>query len=368
VERDRFEDREGSARGPLAGSVLLIVLPTVFLGATYFLLVEYTLRDLLAGAVERRLALRLGGGALIFLSPVLSVGFGWLVVDRLMRPLRLLLRLPENGGLLPRGAPLLHTRIREYHDLYRLLGVLLNQQKAGTRALEELEELREALAHLREELSRTGQHGIPPLVTAVGPLRDIGASLAGKRHHLLAFFADLRERVQRLREELVATGAAAGLVTDAPSVEASPALEEERAGAAASATPAGPADEPAPAERLLPVSHSVERLRQIGTVLALEAARVGGSPGKRASELLERFHGGLAELEELLGQGLLDPAGRNNGDREAAERVAGNARARAEDLSAAECAAEREAVRVRWAGLIEGLEALERRLAEAEER
>lgn len=370
MERDRFEDREGSARGPLAGSILLIVLPTVFLGATYFLLVEYTLRDLLAGAAERRLALRLGGGALIFLSLVLSIGFGWLVVDRLMRPLRLLLRLPENGGLLPRGTALLHTRIREYHDLYRLLGVLLNQQKAGTRALEELEELREALAHLREELSRTGQHGIPPLVTAVGPLRDIGASLAGKRHHLLAFFADLRERVGRLREELVATGTAAGLVADATSIAgpAGPAASEEAAESEEPAASEQRAAVPALAERLLPVSHSVERLRQIGTVLALEAARVGGSPGRRASELLDRFHGGLAELEELLRTDLLDPAGRDNGDREAAERAAAEAREQAEEAAKAARAAEQATACARWLALIEGLEALERRLAEAEER
>ncbi len=358
MERDRFEGRDDHARGPFAGSILLVVLPTAFLGAAYFLLVEYTLRDLLPGAADRRLALRLGGGALVVLSLVLSVGFGWLVVDRLMRPLRLLIRLPENGELSPRGAALLHTRIREYHDLYRLLGVLLNQKKAGTRALEELEELREALARLREELARTGQHGIPPIVTAVGPLNDIGLSLAAKRVHLLEFFADLRERTRRLRGELTALGQAAGL--DRPPVEV---------------------DATVSADTLAPVSTSIERLRQIGTVFALEAARSGGGPGRRASELLERFQGGLTDLEEFLRSVALHPAGSDNGGRprepvtsDLDDAVASAALGRADPAASdgipavAGSGSGPDQSRAAWLRLVEGMEALERRLAEAEER
>ena len=358
MERDRFEGRDDHARGPFAGSILLVVLPTAFLGAAYFLLVEYTLRDLLPGAADRRLALRLGGGALVVLSLVLSVGFGWLVVDRLMRPLRLLIRLPENGELSPRGAALLHTRIREYHDLYRLRGVLLNQKKAGTRALEELEELREALARLREELARTGQHGIPPIVTAVGPLNDIGLSLAAKRVHLLEFFADLRERTRRLRGELTALGQAAGL--DRPPVEV---------------------DATVSADTLAPVSTSIERLRQIGTVFALEAARSGGGPGRRASELLERFQGGLTDLEEFLRSVALHPAGSDNGGRprepvtsDLDDAVASAALGRADPAASdgipavAGSGSGPDQSRAAWLRLVEGMEALERRLAEAEER
>ena len=89
--------------------------------------------------------------------------------------------------------------------------MLVSQNKAGARAMEELEQLRIALAHFREEIARTGQHGIVPEIHAAGPLPEIGASLQIKRRHLLAFFGDLRERVRRVSEELRELGRIAGL-------------------------------------------------------------------------------------------------------------------------------------------------------------
>jgi len=53
VERDRFEDRDDHARGPFAGSILLVVLPTAFLGgplsAAWSYVVVVTGADLMPG-------------------------------------------------------------------------------------------------------------------------------------------------------------------------------------------------------------------------------------------------------------------------------------------------------------------------------
>jgi len=451
VEGARISQGGERSKSPHRRTVLLVVLPTAFLGAAYFLFIEYVLRGVIPAGSDRWLTLRVGGGALLLLSLVLSAAFGYLVVDRLMRPLRILLRVTETREMAPGRAPWSSTPAREYHDLFRLLSVLVSQNKSGARAMEELDQLRNALARFREEIARTGHHGIPAKISDAGPLEDVGALLQAKRGHLLSFFSDLRERVRKLHQEIEELGDLAGFQdgaaemmvagpamgedgVDAGAVTSDPggaipsgpqgavasgpqgadasgpqgavasdpggadasgpqgavasgpggadASDPERAiasnraraatsdqGNAAAASPGssaapGRGDEEAtvpgagepPASRVAArgaeVEASVERLRRLGTILALEAARASGAPGQRAADLLLSFQQGLGDLE-----GLLQYLAANGGN--------GSGSARPE--SAARPAATAEA-RTAWQRLLETVEAIERRLAEVEER
>ena len=207
--------------------------------------------------------------------------------------------------------------------------------------MEELEQLRIALAHFREEITRTGQHGVIPEVHAAGPLREIGASLQIKRSHLLAFFADLRERVHQVSGEL----AELGLILEPDAAATRPRI-------AADPPPAAESDRLE--ESVTSVSASVERLRKLGTVLALETARAVGLSGLRAGELLERFDLGLNDLEEVVCA--LAVTARNGGVKPAMS---------APDTSSID---PREACRTSWQRLRETVDSIERRLVEVEER
>ncbi len=331
MEEPRTRDqgrRRGSPRGRAA---LLVLLPSAFLGVAYFLYVEIVLRQAGPFDAQTRLLLRVGGGVLVLISLVLAAACGYLLAERFLRPLRLILRLAESGDMQPERAVSLEERGREYFDLHRLLRVLVNQNKAGARAMEELDQLRAALARFREELSRTGLHGIPPEVTAAGPLREVAVHLQTKRSQLLSFFRDLRERVGRVRLELQR-------------------LDDPGGGAPADAggVRAGPTGPSAPAAA---VGAALERLRQLGTVLALESARAGNAPAPRAAELLERFHACLGELEAVLPMLSLARAGSAGPDPADPAAVPGGGE-----------------LQERWRLLLEGIESVERRLEEVEER
>jgi hypothetical protein len=309
--------------------VVLVLLPPVFLCAAYFLFEELVLRPVLRSDLPLCLALRLGGAALAFISLIFAAACGYLLAEHFLRPLRLILRLAESGEVQPERVDSLHQRGREYADLHRLLRVLVNQNKAGARAMEELDQLRAALARFREEFSRTGLHGIPPEVTAMGPVREVAVHVQAKRNHLLSFFRDLRERVGRVRLEVEQLSACLELQDDGKDVGEGMAVAAVNVGA------------------------SLDRLRQIGTVLALESARAGGQPARRAADMLDRFHAGLGELEVTIKA--LPTAVRGNGDRRAA----------APDSTAA---SDRMELRERWRSLLDGIESIERRLEEVEER
>jgi hypothetical protein len=324
--REDLGPRPGNPRGR---AVLLVLVSPAFLGAAYFLFVEFMFREPQALDDRTRMALRLGGAGLVLISLVLAAACGYLLAERFLRPLRLILRLAESGEIQPDRAHSLWERGREYLDLHRLLHVLVNQNQTGARAMEELDELRAALAHFREEFSRTGLHGIPPEVTVTGPVSEVALHVQSKRNHLLSFFRDLRERVGRVRLELERLGASLD-------------LEGENQEMGESATAAAAA-----------VNASLNRLRQLGTVLALESARAGGAPARRAAELLDRFHVGLGDLESRLET--LPPAQRGNGNLRMAESGSAPSVGRAE-------------MRERWRLLLEGIESIERRLEEAEER
>ena len=315
--------------GPRGRAVLLVLLPTAFLCAAYFLFEELVLRPALGADPALCLLMRLGGGVVAALSLIFAAACGYLLAEHFLRPVRLILRLAESGEVQPERMDSLRARGREYADLHRLLRVLVNQNKAGARAMEELEQLRAALARFREEFSRTGLHGIPPEVTATGPVREVAGHVQAKRNHLLSFFRDLRERVGRVRSELEQ------LSTLLP-----PEAEAARLGESVAAAAAG-------------VSASLDRLRQIGTVLALESARTGGHPAPRAADLLCRFHAGLGELETSIEA--LPRALRGNGDGRPVGLEPGAAPARLD-------------WRAQWRSVLDGIESIERRLDEVEER
>lgn len=329
MEESRSRDQGHRGGGPRGRAVLLVLLPPAFLCAAYFLLEELVLRPALRDDPSLCFMLRLGGAGLAAISLILAAACGYLLAEHFLRPLRLILRLAESGEVQPERVDSLRARGREYADLHRLLRVLVNQNKAGARAMEELDQLRAALARFREEFSRTGLHGIPPEVTVMGPVREVAGHVQAKRNHLLSFFRDLRERVGRVRLELE---------------QLSPHLDLQ--------------DEPVDvgegiAAATEDVSASLNRLRQLGTVLALESARAGGQPARRAADMLDRFHAGLGELEATIEA--LPGAVRGNGNRRATEP----------DPAAAP---DRAALRERWRLLLEGIESIERRLEEVEER
>jgi len=353
VEGLRFA-RSGEGRRSFRGRVvLLVILPTAFLGAASLLFNEYVLDRAGPGTDALRLTLRLGEAGLFVLALILAAACGYLLADRVSRPIRLLLRLAEEGEITAPRAAFLERRGREVYQLYRLVSVLTNQNKAGARALEELESLRRSLASLREVVTRTGQHGVlqPVITKPGGPVAEIGASLEAKRLQLLGFFGELRERVRAVRAE----------------VEAFPPEDESPD------RPAAVSEEPAAVrngEALEQAKASVERLRQLGTVLVLEAGRSGASEGDHVNDLLGRFRGGLDDLEAWLRN--LGASGAGNGGSppsgEGTEQVSpeeGVAFAAGPDDESSPQPADRQA---RLRAALEGLEALERRLGEVESK
>jgi hypothetical protein len=341
--------------------VILVALPTALLGAIYFLFVEYATQSQRVDPMVQRLTLRLGGLILVGLALVLAAACGYLLADRFTRPVRLILQLIESGDLPANRAFLLRKRGREIYELYRLVSVLLNQNKTGARALEELEQLRVSLIILREQVVRTGEHGVLPPVGVLpdGAVSQIGASLDAKRVQLLSFFRDLRGKVTELRSEIHSLGQeigfeepanpdgaptdnpghAAALTADPPDPPAEPCAGRETPG---SGSPNAP--------ELQTAHQSLTRLRQLGTVLILEVARVGGAEAARVETLFDRFRSGLHELEDLLAVFVREQA------READPEPGGPGVAPAGGAEG----------RARWGHLLSELDTLERFLEEVE--
>lgn len=372
------------------------MLPPAFLGLSYFLFVECVLETRLPSGTFLSLLLRAGGLGLVLISLVLAGACGYLVGDRLIRPVRLLLQLAESGGLPSSRALFLQSRGREIYELYRLVSVLVNQNKSGARALEELERLRAALQELRDAVAHTGQHGVPVPIGALpdGLVAEIGAGLQRKRLHLLAFFRELRERVKALREEMIQLGETLELDPNAEPRATAPdavAREEGQEPGATSPTAGGRA-EAAPPDRSASknagesesgvdeltaarIHESVERLRRFGTVLVLEAARLGSLPGKRAGELFDRFQSGLGDMEAVLeslprsgnGRGSPAPASGPGGD--GGRWTTGSPRPDAAPPATPDGgqAAHAEASAL-WVRMIKGLDTLDLVLAEVEEQ
>ncbi|MFN8547372.1 MAG: hypothetical protein U0527_05220 [Candidatus Eisenbacteria bacterium] len=265
-------DRRGSLRRRV---VILAALPSCLLGLTYFLFVEYVRAS---GTMQTTFVLRVGGAVLVLLALVLGLASGYLLSERVTRPIRLLVRLAESGDIGAGRAAFLHHREWEIWELYRRVHSLVQQNKAGGRALEELESLRSGLGTLRQELNRRGQHGVLPamLLPADGVWSEIGQSLEANRRRTLAFVHELGERLRALREDLESLGQVRGF-------SRADANDRNPASTPSESAPRGAA--------------SLARLRRTGTVLALETERWAPRGGRRLGEWIERFDRDMRALE-----------------------------------------------------------------------
>jgi hypothetical protein len=163
--------------------------------------------------------------------------------------------------------------------------------------------------------------------------------LESKRSVLMSFFHDLHDRVVGLRSEIEALGCDLGFTAGGPA-------------------PSLPRLDP---EGLMKARDSMARCQRIATVLSLESARltagsedmaereqraditqIAPDSSGRIHELLARFHAGLGDLVALL-QHIEDAS------------------------AAARDGIHLESGRDHWVHLLEGLDALERRLGEVEE-
>jgi len=355
------DERQKSLRGRLIWPVLI---PPSVLGATYFLLIEYVGQPEGVFDPSTRLTLRISGAVIIFLSLVLAAAGGYLLADRVIRPLRGLLRLAETGELSAPSVLQLRGRGSEIHELSRLVSVLVSQNKAGVRALEELERVRHDLARLREDVARTGQHGVMPPLRGFteGDICQIAAHLDAKRRELLGFFHDLHARVGRLREQAWEAGRGAGFLQPAAAGDGTGVptglLEEQ---STTEDVPPGSLDAHSSTGEvpsgLLDTRSSTEEVRRLATVFALESARAGGTPVKRLSEIYTRLLATLDEMEESLSLASGSGGGDGNG-----RGASGEGRPSEVDPSLASSG---EAA---WRHLMEELDSLEMHLGEVEER
>ena len=342
-------DREGP-RGQFRVRVIAFVLgPVLVLGICYFLLVEYVAvrPDVVLG--EALVGLRLSGAALIVLALVLAVAAGYLLADRVARPIRLLLRFAESGDL-PAGAGLfVHHRDWEVFLLYRRIQALIQQNRAGAGALDQLESLRASFETLRVALARTGQNGVlAPLGVIEGPCEDIAGLLEAHRARLLDFFRDLRTRAEELRAQFEA-------------------LESVRRNGAGSgrnglASDLGRNGEPADGTVWTAsgeLSALTAELRRIGTVLSLEVERTRVDDVAVGS-LYREFRSAIDRLEEFARSRPDDAArtGASDGDGDVVGTlpVEGGGQLGDDELGDV------------WLRLREDLGSLERRLEEVEER
>lgn len=342
-------DGKGSLRGLI---VVMITLPTAILGLIYFLFVEYV--GWTSGG-DSTLALRLGGAIVILLGLVLGITCGYLLSEKVIRPIRLLIRLADPLDTPPARSGFLHHLDWEIFDLYRRVNALVQQNRAGARAVQELEDLRQGIGVLRHELTRRGQHGILPAVNlpSEGVWGEIGASLEENRGRSLSFLAELRERARHLHHEVE-------LLDPGPQV-VSPRQAAQPVAELTAAVPGTGA-----ASRAEPFPPSAARVRRTGTVLALETERLSRAPGQAPGAWLDRFDSDMRQLEEdLAALRRLTPAG---------SAVSAEASGAAEHHEGPGVSVDRasstewELRRERWNEALRSIDALERRLREVESR
>lgn len=204
--RDLLDDRTSIPRPPVPGralrsrAVFFCVLPAALLGATYFLLVEFVLKES-AGQPLRIGWLRWGGLGLATLAVVLAMALGWVIADGFRRPLRTLLRVAEggnggNGGLDP--AIMLSLADADLRRLTLRIHTLAQQNRAGAEAMREHARLQEDLVRICGRIMAAAQEGRWP-----GPAGE-GASAEGARvaSGIDRLMERLRERVQSVEKRL----------------------------------------------------------------------------------------------------------------------------------------------------------------------
>ncbi len=222
--RGLVEDLHASPRSSVHGStirnrtLLLCLLPTLFLGATYMLLVEFVLRESVRIAEVPPL-LRFGGAGLVVLFLLVSLGCGLSLVDGALRPLRALQRI-ASGSEIPEGPAGydLQTSDPDLRRLFLRIHMIAQQNRAGAQALVDLEGFQREAAEIRAELRRCAAKGrLPAAIGKNGNQHPIGLTREFDR-----FCSEMREGMETLEAGLAAIDdrMAAGGVSGPPGIRA----------------------------------------------------------------------------------------------------------------------------------------------------
>ena len=244
------------------------VLPTVFLGVTYFFLVEYVAREFTLRSEEVRI-LRYGGGGVLLLFSLAALAGGAHLSDSIRRPLRMLSRISEGAEVAAEQTAHIPDSDPDLRFLFLRVHTLVQQNRSGAHTLGELEALKREVEEISEEIRRSNEGGALP--------NGISAAENGPAGPLTR---EIQMFVDRLRDDLDSIDR--GLVEIAESLS-----EQEAIGA----RKAGDAEE------------AVRELERLGTVwsLAVEIARkeTGAIPGEVGS-CFHEFTGATRRLRETL--------------------------------------------------------------------
>jgi hypothetical protein len=190
---DRLRQNEAHSGFLRTRAVFLTLLPVLFLGTIYFLLVEYALHETL-GLAHVMLMLRIGGGALIVLFLVVALGCGLSIHDHMRRPMQAIQHAIDGNGFYV-SEPETDLPVTSDPEVRRLLlrvRALVQQNRAGAQALSELDavrvdkgELAEALRKMREDLERL-REDLGRLAGTLGQGEIVETSAASRNESLLA--------------------------------------------------------------------------------------------------------------------------------------------------------------------------------------
>jgi hypothetical protein len=180
--------------------LLLCVLPTLLLGVTYFLLVEFALRELL-NLYEVPPLLRYGGAALAVLFSLVALGVGSMLADGFLRPLRALLRVAEAQDASPGPTAYLSDPDPYLRRLFLRVFTLVQQNRSGAQTLKDLESLRGEVLALRERIRFAASVSSLPTPRAAGG--ELSSDLLVEMDR---FWARLRTDLESIDEKLTQFG------------------------------------------------------------------------------------------------------------------------------------------------------------------
>jgi hypothetical protein len=148
--------------------VPLCVVPTFLLGLTYFLLVEYALKqqpDLLPSAT----LLRFGGAGVVLLFTLASLACAVQLTDGVTRPLRALLRVAEGAEIGSAQSASFPGADAEMRYLFLRVHTLVQQNRSGAQAVLELDALQREVEGLARRFRQAQQSPHPPELPIARP-------------------------------------------------------------------------------------------------------------------------------------------------------------------------------------------------------
>ncbi len=265
LEEPRDNPRRSGAGSTIRRRVLLLcLLPTLFLGVTYFLLVAFALRDPIA-RVPAPLLLRYGGPALVLLFSLVALACGSLLADAFLRPLRALLRVAEAQQANPGTTAYLSDPDPELRRLFLRVFTLLQQNRSGAQALRDLDSLRGDVARLCEAFRGAEAAGVLPAPGSAGN----GGPTSELLLEMDRFWTRLRSQLEAVEEKLA---------------HLNRSLNDQETAAMTAAA------------RLEDALHEIERL---GTVWSLEIERARRDVPRLPGALGSCFREFAASLERL---------------------------------------------------------------------